>query len=89
MLREVEPARLPFLQVYRQTDDTFVQHLANCAPPLCRDAIAAINAASHRDHRPGRIPVVLAPTNARVDAYNRRGMEALYTTAGCSRQERG
>lgn len=79
VLREVEPARLPFLQVYRQTDDTFVQHLAELRTGrFVGDAIAAINAASHRDHRPGRIPVVLAPTNARVDAYNRRGMEALY-----------
>lgn len=79
VLREVEPARLPFLQVYRQTDDAFVGHLAELRTGRSvGDAIAAINAASHRDHRAGRTPVVLAPTNARVDAYNRRGMEALY-----------
>ncbi|QIB35152.1 ATP-dependent DNA helicase [Ancylobacter pratisalsi] len=82
VLREVEVARLPFLQVYRQTDAAFVGHLADLrAGRQVERAVAAINAASYRPHREGRIPVVLAPTNMRVDAYNRRGMETL-TEAG-------
>ncbi|QFR31787.1 ATP-dependent RecD-like DNA helicase [Ancylobacter sp. TS-1] len=79
VLREVEPARLPFLQVHRQTDAYFVEHLAELRMGrYVHEAVAAINEASFREHRPGRIPVVLAPTNMRVDAYNRRGLEALY-----------
>ncbi|MCS0501161.1 ATP-dependent DNA helicase [Ancylobacter mangrovi] len=82
VLRETEVARLPFLQVYRQSDAAFVGHLADLrAGRQVERAVAAINAASFRAHREGRIPVVLAPTNARVDAYNRRGMETL-TEAG-------
>ncbi|MGA0561279.1 ATP-dependent DNA helicase [Ancylobacter sp. VNQ12] len=78
VLREVEVARLPFTQVYRQTDEEFVTHLANLrAGREVPHAVAAINEASFREHRQGRIPVVLAPTNSRVDAYNRRGLEAL------------
>ncbi|MBB3769874.1 ATP-dependent exoDNAse (exonuclease V) alpha subunit [Angulomicrobium tetraedrale] len=78
VLREVEVARLPFTQVYRQTDEEFVAHLADLRMGRQMErAVAAINAASFREHRPGRVPVVLAPTNARVDAYNRRGLEGL------------
>jgi hypothetical protein len=82
VLREVDITRLPFTQVWRQTDDYFITQLANLrAGRHVDEAVGAINEASHRPHRPGRIPVVLAPTNARVDAYNRHGMEGL-TEAG-------
>lgn len=78
VLREVDIARLPFTQVWRQTDDYFIDQLARLrAGRHVEEAVAAINEASFRAHRPGRVPVVLAPTNARVDAYNRHGMEAL------------
>ncbi|MCK0208947.1 DEAD/DEAH box helicase [Starkeya koreensis] len=79
VLREVEPARLPFLQVHRQTDTYFVEQLAELRMGrYVHEAVAAINEASFREHRPGRTPVVLAPTNMRVDAYNRRGMDLLH-----------
>jgi len=78
VLREAEAAQLPFTHVYRQTDAEFVAHLAALrAGRQIEQAVAAINEASFRAHRPGRIPVVLAPTNSRVDAYNRRGLENL------------
>ncbi|MBS9478888.1 ATP-dependent DNA helicase [Ancylobacter radicis] len=82
VLREVEITRLPFIQVYRQTDDAFVGHLADLrGGRQVGRAVDAINAASFREHRAGSIPVVLAPTNMRVDAYNRRGLDGL-TEAG-------
>ncbi|MFT0861523.1 ATP-dependent DNA helicase [Ancylobacter sp. G4_0304] len=78
VLTEVDVARLPFTKVYRQSDADFVAHLAALrAGRGVMDAVDAINAASMRPHRGGAIPVVLAPTNSRVDAYNRRGMEGL------------
>ncbi|MCJ8144256.1 DEAD/DEAH box helicase [Ancylobacter sp. A5.8] len=78
VLTEVDVARLPFTTVYRQSDADFVAHLAALrAGRGVMEAVDAINAASMRPHREGRIPVVLAPTNTRVDAYNRRGMEQL------------
>ncbi|WP_051661167.1 DEAD/DEAH box helicase [Bosea sp. 117] len=78
VLREVEIARLPFRHVYRQTDDGFIAHLAALREGrYVEDAIEAINTAALGPHRTGRVPVVLAPTNARVDAYNRRGLESL------------
>ncbi len=78
VLREVEVTRMPFMQVYRQTDAAFVAHLADLRGGRNIDrAVAAINEASLGDHREGPIPVVLAPTNMRVDAYNRRGMELI------------
>jgi ATP-dependent DNA helicase PIF1 len=43
------------------------------------EAIKAINLACCRPHRAGHTPVVLAPTNARVDTYNLRGLNALRT----------
>lgn len=82
VLREVEMTRLPFTRVWRQTDEQFIHHLARLrSGRFVDEAVDAINAASHRPHRGGRMPVVLAPTNARVDAYNRGGMEGL-TAAG-------
>lgn len=78
VLREVDITRLPFRQVYRQSDATFVDHLADLRSGRnVMRAIDAINGASFREHRPGRIPVVLAPTNMRVDGYNRHGMDGL------------
>jgi ATP-dependent DNA helicase PIF1 len=78
VLREVDITRLPFTHVWRQTDDYFIAQLTHLRTGrLIEEAVAAINEASHRPHRPGRTPVVLAPTNARVDAYNRHGMEGL------------
>lgn len=78
VLTEIEPTRLPFMTVHRQTDADFVAHLAALRTGRgVADAVAAINDASYRPHREGRIPVLLAPTNSRVDAYNRRGMEQL------------
>ncbi len=78
-LREAEVDRLAFTQVYRQVDATFIAHLANLrGGRQVAEAVEAINAACFREHRDGRVPVVLAPTNARVDAYNQRGMDALH-----------
>ncbi|MBS7541943.1 ATP-dependent DNA helicase [Ancylobacter oerskovii] len=78
VLRETPVARLPFTKVWRQSDIHFVEHLAALrSGRFVADAVAAINEACFRPHRDGRIPVVLAPTNARVDAYNRRGLEGL------------
>ncbi|MCK0196239.1 DEAD/DEAH box helicase [Ancylobacter sp. 6x-1] len=79
VLREAEVDRVAFNRVYRQTEEEFVAHLAALrAGRNVQAAIEAINAACHRDHRPGKVPVVLAPTNARVDAYNQRGLDALH-----------
>ncbi|MEZ0211925.1 MAG: ATP-dependent RecD-like DNA helicase, partial [Xanthobacteraceae bacterium] len=78
VLTELEPTRLPFRHVHRQTDRAFVAHLAALrAGRQVDDAVADINAACLRPHRAGPVPVVLAPTNSRVDAYNRRGLDAL------------
>jgi len=41
------------------------------------EAIEAINIACCRLHRSERTAVILAPTNARVDAYNHAGLAAL------------
>lgn len=78
ILREVPISRMPFTRVFRQQDAAFVAQLAALRSGRgIAEAVAAINEASYRPHREGRIPVVLAPTNARVDAYNRRGLENL------------
>ncbi len=78
VLHEVAVARVPFTQVYRQKDPVFVERLRaiRCGEGIA-DAVAAINAACVRPHRTGRVPVILAPTNDRVDAYNRRGLNEL------------
>lgn len=80
VLRQVEPTRVLFTTVYRQTDRSLVRHLAHIrAGKMIRQAIEAINFACCHPHRGEHIPVILAPTNARVDAYNKRGLSALKT----------
>lgn len=82
VIRQIEVTRVPFTTVYRQTDSTFVERLA-----LIRrgedvdEAIAAINALCCRRHRPDHTPIVLAPTNTCVDAYNKRGLSVLRSPA--------
>jgi ATP-dependent DNA helicase PIF1 len=67
VLREIEVARVPFTSTYRQTDPLFVEYLACIQRGELIDlAIQAINSACCRPHRTDRIPVILAPTNARV-----------------------
>jgi ATP-dependent DNA helicase PIF1 len=78
VLREIDVTRVPFTTVHRQNDPAFVGHLAQIRRGKEVDrAIAAINAICCRSHRPDHVPMVLAPTNARVDAYNARGLSAL------------
>src|SRR5437588_8175746 len=77
VLRELPRTHVAFTTVHRQTERAFIEHLAAIRRgERAADAIEAINAACHRVHRAGRLPVVLAPTNARVDAYNRSGLGA-------------
>ena len=72
--------RVPFTTVHRQTDRTFVEHLTRIRHGArISEAIEAINIACCRPHRAERTAVVLAPTNARVDAYNHHGLAALGT----------
>jgi len=78
VLHETPVARVPFTVVHRQTDQVFVQHLDQIRRgERVVEAIDALNAACCRDHRPQCTPVVLAPTNARVDSYNHRGLALL------------
>ncbi|MFK8252123.1 ATP-dependent DNA helicase [Ancylobacter terrae] len=78
VLDEAEVTRLPFTRVYRQTDVAFAATLADLrSGRRVAEAVAQINEAAYGPHRTGRVPVVLAPTNARVDAYNRQGLEQL------------
>ncbi len=80
VLQQIGIARIPFTTVYRQTDRSLVQYLTHIRRGEKIDhAVNAINAACCRPHRAGRIPVLLAPTNARVDAYNIRGLAALHS----------
>ena len=80
VLRELPRTHVAFTTVHRQTERAFIEHLAAIRRgERAADAIEAINAACHRVHRAERMPVVLAPTNARVDAYNRSGLGALTT----------
>lgn len=71
-------AGVGFTTVHRQSDPTFVGWLDDLRRG--RDverAVAALNEACVRPHREGRSPVLLAGTNARVDAYNAEGMARL------------
>src|SRR6266566_6381027 len=78
VLREAKMSRVPFAVVHRQTERAFVDQLASIRRgERVGETIAAINAACCRTHRRERLPVVLAPTNARVDAYNARGLSAI------------
>jgi ATP-dependent exoDNAse (exonuclease V) alpha subunit len=73
-------AGVGFTTVHRQSDATFVSWLD--ALRRGRDverAVAALNEACVGSHREGRAPVLLAGTNARVDAYNAEGMARLAT----------
>jgi hypothetical protein len=80
VLQAAEVVRVPFTTVHRQTDRTFVEHLTRIRHgERISEAIEAINIACCRPHRAGRTAVVLAPTNARVDAYNYAGLAALRT----------
>lgn len=76
---QAEPvARVSFTTVHRQTDRTFVEHLTRIRlGERVSEAIDAINIVCCRPHRADRTAVILAPTNARVDAYNRNGLSAL------------
>jgi ATP-dependent DNA helicase PIF1 len=78
---QAEPvARVSFTTVHRQTDRTFVEHLTRIRlGERVSEAIDAINIVCCRPHRADRTAVILAPTNARVDAYNRNGLSALVT----------
>ncbi|WP_245454125.1 ATP-dependent DNA helicase [Aquabacter cavernae] len=77
-LRARAVARVPFTKVHRQSDDVFIAMLSAIRRGIgLREAVEALNAACVRDHRPGTMPVLLTPTNARADAYNQRGLAAL------------
>jgi ATP-dependent DNA helicase PIF1 len=80
VLQQIEVTRVPFTIVYRQSDRFLVEHLANIRRgEMIGQSIEAINAACCRPHRREHMPVILAPTNARVEAYNLRGLRALDT----------
>lgn len=77
-LRAQPVARVPFTKVHRQSDDAFIALLGAVRRGIgLREAVEALNAACVREHRPGALPVLLTPTNARADAYNQRGLAAL------------
>ncbi|OYX07844.1 MAG: hypothetical protein B7Z15_15585 [Rhizobiales bacterium 32-66-8] len=77
-LAEQAVARAPFTFVHRQSDSAFVAMLgAIRRGHRLGEAIEALNAACVRPHRPGVLPVLLTPTNARADAYNQRGLASL------------
>ncbi|MEW6255548.1 MAG: DEAD/DEAH box helicase [Pseudomonadota bacterium] len=80
-LRAQPVARVPFTKVHRQSDDVFIALLGAVRRGVgLREAVEGFNATCVRDHRPGVLPVLLTPTNARADAYNQRGLAALSGT---------
>ncbi|MGE4373816.1 MAG: ATP-dependent RecD-like DNA helicase [Xanthobacter sp.] len=75
---EVPLTGVPFRTVHRQTDRAFIDTLdAIRRGRHLREALSVLNEACVRPHRPGVLPVLLTPTNARADAYNARGLAAL------------
>ncbi len=68
----------PFATVHRQSERDFIAMLDAIRRGVgAREAAEALNAACVRDHRPGAQPVLLTPTNARAEAYNAAGLDAL------------
>ena len=78
VLAEARMAGVAFTTVHRQSDPVFVRWLDRLRRGEdVEAAVEAINDACVRPHRDGREPVLLAGTNARVDAYNAAGMAQL------------
>ncbi len=77
-MQNVPLTHVPFTHVHRQSDHAFIFTLdAIRRGRGVREALEMLNAACVRPHRPGVLPVLLTPTNARADAYNARGIAAL------------
>ncbi len=77
-LDNVPLTQVPFTHVHRQTDNAFISALGAIRRGRgVREAAEMLNEACVRPHRPGVLPVLLTPTNARADAYNARGIAAL------------
>ncbi|MGQ3673024.1 ATP-dependent DNA helicase [Xanthobacter sp. TB0136] len=77
-MQDVPLTHVPFTHVHRQSDHAFISTLdAIRRGRNVREALDMLNAACVRPHRPGVLPVLLTPTNARADAYNARGLAAL------------
>ncbi len=65
-------------KVYRQDESEFVELLNHVRTGRhAADTARILNERCHREHRPDAVPLLLAPTRAAVDAYNREGMERL------------
>lgn len=77
-LMDQDVAGVPFTTVHRQSDQDFVRVLGDIRRGVgLAEAVEVLNAACMRPHRPGVLPVILTPTNARAEAYNQRGLAAL------------
>ena len=65
-------------RVFRQRDPDFIAALNRIRRgEQVEDAVAFLNAACHRRHRPDRTPMLLTPTRAAADHHNRAGLAAL------------
>lgn len=65
-------------RVYRQDDQAFIDTLATIrAGQGVDEALNFINSRCARPHRQGREPILLTPTRAAADRYNRDGMDRL------------
>ncbi len=68
-------------KVYRQDETDFVELLNHVRTGRhAAETARILNERCCREHRPDAVPLLLAPTRAAVDAYNRDGMERLSGT---------
>jgi ATP-dependent DNA helicase PIF1 len=82
VLKQNQVAHVLFSTVYRQTERAFIDCLHRVRRGDRVDgALSILNDSCVRPHRPGTIPVLLAPTNTRADDYNAKGISALTSAA--------
>ncbi len=75
---EVDLHSAELTRVFRQRDPDFIAALNRIRRgEQVEDAVAFLNAACHRRHRPDRTPILLTPTRAAADHHNRAGLAAL------------
>ncbi len=75
---EVDLRSAELTRVFRQRDPDVIAALNRIRRgEQVEDAVAFLNAACHRPHRPDRTPILLTPTRAAADHHNRAGLAAL------------
>jgi len=77
-LRDLPVANVLLEKVYRQDEEDFVELLNHVRTGRhAAEAARILNERCCGPHRPDAVPLLLAPTRAAVDRYNREGMERL------------